>query len=327
MRYILVILFLLPSLSYAQGYSFSQFHSSPLSLNPALNGAGATRIRVSSIFRNQWVYGGSPYLTGSLGIESKILANSIPDFHSFGIGVNMIVDQSNSSGLIFNSYNIGSAYHISLDSKASQILGVGIQGSFNQRIINLNNLTFESQFGSGGFNNSLPVGETFQNLSSKYFDANTGLLYQFNSDRVQFGLGGAVYNVTQAKNQSGVLSYRIPRRYVFHSSFVSSDYNGNSILGSLTSISTNGLNNLTAGLAFRKTKDNLSFIGGCWYRIGDAVIPYVGISKNGLNIGVSFDNTISTLKAVAQTRNAFELSFIYTPLNEIKEQKKYVPWY
>jgi hypothetical protein len=74
-------------------------------------------------------------------------------------------------------------------------------------------------------------------------------------------------------------------------------------------------------------KDDFSFTAGCWYRLSDAVIPYFGVSKNGLSVGISFDNTISQLKSVSQTKNAFELSFIYTPLREINNQRKYIPWY
>jgi hypothetical protein len=188
MKYILYILLLLPEIGYSQGYSFSQFHSTPLSLNPALNGTSNTRLRVAGIFRNQWLFGGSPYLTGALGVEARLMINALPDFHSFAFGANVLLDKSNAAGLIFNSYNFGGAYHISLDEAGTQILGLGIQGSFNQRLINLNNLSFESQFGSGGFNNSLPIGESFQNLSSKYFDANTGILYQLNTEKIQLNI-------------------------------------------------------------------------------------------------------------------------------------------
>lgn len=327
MRNILFILFFLPFCVDAQSYSFSQFFSTPLALNPALNGSAPTRFRLSSNFRNQWVYGGTPYLTGSIGVESKILSNSIPDYHNWGVGASVIVDQSNAGGLTYTISSLGTAYHVALDAEGRQSIGIGIQGSFNQRTINLNRLTFESQFGSGGFNNSLPIGESFQNLSKSYMDVHAGLLYQFNSEAVQFTLGGALFNILEPKTNSSLLEYRLPKRYVLHTGFNTALTEGLGLMGSLTGMSVSGLNNLTAGIALRKELETFSFTGGCWYRVGDAVIPYVGVGVNGLTLGLSFDNTISGLKSVAQTRNAFELGIMYTPLGELQKLKRAVPWY
>jgi type IX secretion system PorP/SprF family membrane protein len=327
MRNILIILFLIPSLVEGQSYSFSQFFSTPLALNPALNGSAYTRLRLSGNFRNQWVYGGTPYLTGSLGVETKILANSIPDFHSWGVCSNVIIDQSNAGGLTYTISSVGTAYHIALDAEGSQTIGLGIQGSFNQRSINLNRLSFESQFASGGFNNSIPIGETFQNLSKNYMDIHSGLLYQFKKENVQITFGGALYNILAPKTNSTLTEYRLPKRYVLHTAFNTNIGEGLGIMGSLTGMSVSGLNNLTAGVALRKDLETISLTGGCWYRVGDALIPYVGFGINGLTIGLSFDNTISSLKSVAQTRNAFELGIMFTPMGEYQKMKKSVPWY
>jgi type IX secretion system PorP/SprF family membrane protein len=327
MKKLLFILFLVPFLGFSQGYFFSQFHSSPLTLNPALNGTSGSNIRVSTNFRNQWTYGESPYSTGAIGVEARLLGNTLPEFHTFSFGANFLTDQSNAGGLSFNTINIGPAYHLALDAAGTHTIGIGLQGSFNQRMINLNNLNFESQFGSGGFNNALPVGETFQNLNSKYFDVNAGFLYQLSTENIEFNLGASIYNITQPENQAATAVFKIPRRYAFHSSFATSSENGLSVLGSLTSISVNGLNNITAGVAVRKSIEYFSITGGCWYRIGDAVIPYVGISKNGISLGISYDNTTSSLKTVTQNRNAFELSLTYAPISGLKELKRNVPWY
>jgi type IX secretion system PorP/SprF family membrane protein len=327
MRCVLIILFFIPIWADAQSYSFSQFFSSPLALNPALNGTSPTKVRLSSNFRNQWVYGGTPYLTGSVGFESKIMINSIPDYHNWGLGANVIVDQSNAGGLNYTISSLGTAYHISIGGEGSQTIGIGIQGSFNQRTINLNRLTFESQFGSGGFNNSIPISESFQNLTKNYMDIHAGVLYQFNSENVQFTLGGALYNILEPKSNSSLSEYRLPRKYIFHTGINTKVAEDLSLTGSITGMSISGINNLTAGMAIRKDLESFSFTGGCWYRVGDAIIPYLGFGLNGFVLGLSFDNTISGLKSVSQTRNAYELGIIYTPLGEYKKLKRALPWY
>jgi hypothetical protein len=147
------------------------------------------------------------------------------------------------------------------------------------------------------------------------------------TENIEFNLGASIYNITQPENQAATAVFKIPRRYAFHSSFATSSENGLSVLVSLTSISVNGLNNITAGVAVRKSIEYFSITGGCWYRIGDAVIPYVGISKNGISLGISYDNTTSSIKTVTQNRNAFELSLTYAPISGLKELKRNVPWY
>lgn len=327
MKRIFFFLLLLPVISDAQSYSFSQFYSTPLALNPALTGSAQTEFRLSGNFRSQWIYGGNPYLTGSVGLESKILTNSVPDYHSWGIGASVLTDQSNAGGLSYSSYAIGSAYHVALDPEGIQTLGVGIQGSFNQRTFNLNRLRFETQFGSGGFNAAIPIGESFQNLAKSYMDIHVGVLYQYSSERMQISLGGAMFNILEPDVYSMANIYRLPKRYVIHVGFASSVSENTSIIGSLTGMSVNGLANITAGLAFQKRLERMSFTGGCWYRVGDAVIPYFGIGMDGLTLGFSFDNTISDLKTIAQTRNAVEVGLMYTPMKAYKELKRAIPWY
>jgi type IX secretion system PorP/SprF family membrane protein len=298
-----------------------------LTLNPALNGTAITRLRFSGNFRNQWVNGGTPYLTGTLGVESKILTSEIPEYHNWGIGLNVLSDQSNGGGLVYTTTSLGTAYHLSLNPEGTSTLGIGFQGSWNQRAINLNRLNFESQFSSGGFSNSLPIGETFDNLSKSYFDIHSGILYQFLNEDFQFSLGASCFNIVEPKTNSSSSEYRLPRRYVLHSAFNANLGADFGMICSFTSMTISGLNTSTLGLALRKHIEKLSMIGGCWYRLSDSIIPYVGIESNGLSLGLSFDNTISSLKTTSLTRNAFELGIIYTPMSEYNRFKKAIPWY
>ena len=80
-------------------------------------------------------------------------------------------------------------------------LGAGFQGQYNQRRINPYNLTFESQFGSGGFNTGMATPEMSKASTMSYTSFNAGLLLNVKSlegRRVYFGL--AAYNTNQAKS-------------------------------------------------------------------------------------------------------------------------------
>jgi hypothetical protein len=51
--------------------------------------------------------------------------------------------------------------------------------------------------------------------------------------------------------------------------------------------------------------------GGAWIRLGDAIIPYIGLEFSGIRIGASYDINISSLKAASQSRGGMEISLIY----------------
>ena len=50
---------------------------------------------------------------------------------------------------------------------------------------------------------------------------------------------------------------------------------------------------------------------GSWYRLKDALIPYVGLEFGGLRIGASYDINTSSLKTGSQSRGGMEVSLIY----------------
>ena len=54
-----------------------------------------------------------------------------------------------------------------------------------------------------------------------------------------------------------------------------------------------------------------NFYIGSWYRVGDALIPYLGLEFAGMRIGASYDVNISALKAGSQSRGGMEISLIY----------------
>ena len=71
-------------------------------------------------------------------------------------------------------------------------------------------------------------------------------------------------------------------------------------------------------------KNEINF--GMWYRLKDALIPYIGYQKSGFQVGLSYDYTVSSLKTGAQVRNGCELTLIYSAPDR-SELKRLIPWY
>src|SRR6187549_1696991 len=80
----------------AQDPSFSQFFSSPLNVNPALTARINSDWRVISNFRDQWIGPASPYATGTISYDSKVLQRKIPNVHeeknTLGLGGMLMYD-------------------------------------------------------------------------------------------------------------------------------------------------------------------------------------------------------------------------------------------
>ena len=50
---------------------------------------------------------------------------------------------------------------------------------------------------------------------------------------------------------------------------------------------------------------------GLWYRLNDAIIPYVGLEFAGLRIGATYDINVSSLRTGSESRGGMEISLIY----------------
>src|SRR5215212_11469125 len=93
--------------THAQDPSFSQFFSSPLNINPALTANINADWRAISNYRDQWIGPASPYATGTISYDRKILQNKIPNVHeeknTLGIGAMLMYDHA-MSGIVNSTY-------------------------------------------------------------------------------------------------------------------------------------------------------------------------------------------------------------------------------
>ncbi len=328
--FLLVVLLLPGTEMEAQSYHFSQFFSTPLLTNPANTGFIEGRYRLASNFRSQGTPGGSPFFTGYLSADISPFKETLTAGHKAGAGIYIMNDKSLNGGLQTSSIGMSTAYHVGLDENGENSFGVGLQGTYHQRRIDYSNLSFGSQFGSGGYDPALPQGEVFNNPKQNFFDANAGIVFNANGEDKSFFGGVAVYNILRHKESDILDEFKMPTRLVVQAGtqvFVG-DYG--KVYASLTHMAQGGANQTTFGGAYgiqlneRKLKNEVAV--GMWYRLKDAVVPYVGYYYEGFHIGLSYDHTVSALKTGAQLRNGYELTILYTAIDK-RQFKILVPWY
>jgi type IX secretion system PorP/SprF family membrane protein len=317
---VIQVLFLLVATStYAQDPHFSQFYASPLTLNPAFTGKFDGQLRVAGNYRNQWPSIPNAYITGSLSVDFGILKNKLPQGDVFGIGFSALSDKSGDGALSMNYGSVSLAYHKALDEDGYNTIGAGFQATYSSLSVNTANLKFEDQLGEDGFTN--PTNDPFirQNYgtSENYFDMDAGVLFSGSSDgENNYYLGLSAYHLNKPVVGFMDKNWLLLPRVTVHGggSFPINDQL--SIDASAIDQIQNQASETVIGAALCANANNdqddpTNVYIGSWYRVGDAIIPYVGLEFSGIRIGATYDINVSSLKAATDEEGGAEISLIY----------------
>ena len=328
------LLFLLLSAKHivlAQDPHFSQYFSSPLTLNPANTGNFNGPYRVASNFRNQWQGVGYPYLTGTISFDAAVAKDRFSAGDNFSVGVLGLFDKAMGGSFNSNYGGLSVGYHLWLDEDRTHKLSIGFQSVLVNKRLDPTQISFATQFSSNGFDLSLPSDEFFQNNNINYLDWNTGLNYSRSTENGNYFLGISGYHLTQPKESFlGDDVNIIPIRYTIAAGT-------NRYLGETGVLMTSALyqqqsksREITVGVAYGQylssPVNDISVFMGAWYRINDSFIPYFGFNYNDLQIGLSYDIIASSLNLSKTNNRSIELSAIYS-FRDKTTDKRFIPWY
>jgi type IX secretion system PorP/SprF family membrane protein len=300
----------------AQDPHFSQFFSSPLTLNPAFTGKFDGSWRLAANHRDQWPSIPKAYVTTSASLDFGILKNKIPEGDVFGIGFSGLSDQSADAALKLNYGSMSLSYHKALDEDGYNTIGAGFQATYSSVVLDPTKLTFEDQLTQNGFTN--PTSEVFGNgTSQSYFDMNAGLLYSGSSNGSNnYYLGFSIYHINKPNLSFIDKTWKLASRMTVHGggSFPVSDnisVNTSAIFQMQNKASEIVFGGALSALVNGDENNPTNVYFGSWMRLNDAIIPYVGLEINGLRIGASYDINTSGLKAATASRGGSEFSLIY----------------
>jgi type IX secretion system PorP/SprF family membrane protein len=295
----------------AQDPHFTQYFSSPLTLNPAMTGYFKGDYRIAANFRQQWWSVGAPFTTNTISYDTKLMQTKIKEHDIFAAGIMGLYDQSLSGG--FKNVNVSAtvAYHKALDVDGISNISAGFQFTYASRFLNFSALNFASQFNGSGFDTNIPTNETFGNSRRSYLDINTGMLYTYKTENTEFYLGGSIYHLT-SPNISFLKNgdFGIPIRFTIHSgSRFKVGENGNELFVGGLYMDQAGATEKAFGIAYGYALgEDATLYAGSWYRVKDAIMPYIGLNYNSLQVGFSYDIVNSSLKKANPKNGSFELS-------------------
>ena len=301
----------------AQDPQFSQFYAAPLYLNPAFAGS-TNQARAGINYRNQW-----PAIDANFTTMSAFFDYYIEDKKS-AVGALITRDQEGLAGL----RSISLALQYSYDLQLTDYLGFrpGLQVGVYNRDINFNKLTFGDQYDPAtGLLIDQTSAESFASDKAKTFvDLGAGGLFF-----TKVAWLGITANHINRPNQSLIgETAQLPMKLSLHGGFKYFMRPG--VVGSGV-YSRNAERSIAPAFQFRHQGnfDQLDLgvyftfeplVLGTWYRgvngfvNNESIVLLLGFTKLGakdaINIGYSFDYTISKLGP--GSGGAHEFSLVYT---------------
>ena len=289
-------------------------------LNPAQTGL-ACNWRAGVNYRNQWSSVTTPYVTFAGYFDVPIYFNSKRN-SSLGFGLSLYDDRAGDGNLNTIEVNPSVALHLALgdDHPKKYKLSIGLQPSFRNRSVNINNLTFAAQYvqGKGQIDPSQPNQEVLSNTSFTVLDLNSGV--QFSAaptEEVNFWLGASAFHMLQP-NESFYASTAsvLPIRYMANTGarFILND--NWTILPNVLYMTQAKAQELNFGADFDYTvnpRDNepIVLFAGPYYRFKDAFQVLLGGEYKGYRVGITYDLNASSLRAASHYKGGLELAIMY----------------
>jgi type IX secretion system PorP/SprF family membrane protein len=302
--------------AWAQEPHFTQYASAPFIINPAFTGVFNGKMRVMANLRQQWSSLGSPYSTSLLAMDAKLFDEEGYAQNPFNMGVQFVTDRSMKGAFQTNFITATSSYHVALNFKGDQTLGLGMSIGYGNRKIDFSSLSTESQFTDAGFDLTLPNGELGLGSVKPYLTTGAGLLYCYNNENegTFFDFGVSAFNLNQPLQTFLYDSKEVvPLRMAAQASLQKYMY-GNLLLNvKMLYQSQANTDYLVSGFSMARLMEEddveADMIGvGLWYRTGDAIAPMVFGEFNQFKVGLSYDIQINGLRKNTMPANSMELS-------------------
>lgn len=299
----------------AQGIHFSQYYNTPMLLSPANAGLMPDKdFRAGISYRNQWSNIPAPFKTFSAFGDMKLLEN-FEKSNWLGLGAAIFNDRAGNGDLSLLSGQVFAAYHLKMGEYSMLSAGIGV--GLVQRSVNFSKLTFDTQWDGFTFNPQSGNGEAYTFQKTTYADISAGLNYAFfPNENLYFQLGGGLLHLNSPTEsfygQQNKLSIRPT---------------GN--LDMLFKLGDNSITNLSAYYSNQRNASELVYgvsfsynvmprenaptviILGLYNRLGDAIVPTIGLEWDHVRFTSSLDVNISGMSPSSGGNGALEFSIIY----------------
>jgi len=317
--------FFLPSLwegagmgLFSQDAFFSQYNSAPLLLNPAHTGNMDGKMRACANYKNQWKSFGAEAKVSALSVDFSLFSDSAKK-EKLGIGIFFFNDKIGTMAYSTTDFGISIAFHTKNIEK-KQYFSAGLQGGAFQKSVDINNLSWSSQFVGDHYDNTLLSGEIFYSDKVLRENFSVGALWQYlPSEKFNAHCGMSIYHVNRPdvsfmKNNVD----KLESRFSLHAGMDVALSGDNFFLSPKFLYMKQGYSRqYTIGLSAKKmlgknSQQNSSFSAGVFYRFS-AIAPVVQLEFNGMKLGISYDVNAGDFQSAFGNKGGMEISLTYVP--------------
>lgn len=327
--YFLIVFMALSFCVKSQDVHFSQYHESPMLLNPAMTGYFEGNHRLSAGYKNQWRSLGKAFNTYAFGYDLSFQKGQ--QQHGYlAVGLAAYNDVAGDLKLSTTNALFNIAYHLKVAD--NQSIAAGIYAGYSQRSFDQTAMQWGNQYdGTSGFDPTLPSYETFDKTSFGFADFGFGLNWHFmnnsrnmsSNDGFKMNAGISLNHVNQPTFQFFTSEEdRLKMKVNAHSKAQIGIPNSNmSVIPSVLVMIQGKQKEILPGIAARYTlreesrytgfvKEAYFTLGGM-VRTGDAVILHSMIEFNDFAFGLSYDVNISKLSNATSGKGGVEFAIRY----------------
>jgi type IX secretion system PorP/SprF family membrane protein len=308
------------SITAQQDKSLSIWYQSPVLYNPGAVSTGSEDFSFTTNFRSQWLSIPEPGIgmrTNTLNAEFKI-QDGLMGTNNFGIGLNVMNDQTGVAKLMSTSVSIPINYTMQLDKRNK--ISVGVSPGFYQQSVDRASQTWETDWDG---NNFVAGKKAELGLNNSYgaIDLGTGFFYQHEYRNKTRVFGGLAFN--HLTRQKINFSFGGDRMYI------------NTVISAGADISTSKRDlRIQPNIIYFKSGPGYNLMGGVsmehilregseitsinktvcvnyglYYRYKDAISTTFGFKMKGIRVGLAFDANISYLSRATNSIGAVEVYF------------------
>ncbi len=327
---------------FAQDAHFSQFFAAPYQLNPALTGVFNGKMRVNSLYREQWksFLGQQAFKTYTVGGDLRLPVGK-KDY--YGLGLKLLRDEAGAGRYAQNSAHLSGSFikQLSGNGRADHYLVAGGDLGMGQNTISWGDLWFSRQYDAINEipDPSLPSQENFNDNTVAWLDGSAGLLWYALYDDEGFIYGGASLHHINQPNISLIGNARetMYRRWSAHAGGLIPLTRSLGLAPAVwyTKQGPSMMTDLGTNVRYTNhDRNELTLRAGTFARVAnkygkkttvDAMIVVGMVEVNNMQVGLSYDINISKLANASNSRGAFEMSAQYIWPEERRKKKVKCP--
>lgn len=319
---IYVVLMLLAQIANAQDPQFSQFFSNPLHLNPALAG-NTPGGRIIANYRMQWAGIPGAYKTFAFSYDHNVSSSNS------GLGLQFIQDNAGSKDLSYTAVSLFYSYSVNMSEK--WVMSAGFSSALARKGTDYRRYTFSDQI----VRSSSQTTDAFSKDQVTYLDIGTGFLVYSS----KFFAGASTFHINKPNESLIGAESTIPLKLMIHAGYdhpVEKTAKGE-VIRSYTFVASYKAQGKYDQFDIGTYYNRKSLIIGTWYRgiqglksykagvaNSDAIVLLVGYKRNEIQLGYSYDVTISRLWKNTYGSHEIAISYRYKSKRKTKKRPRRV---